>query len=264
VLKPGESVTLHARLFDAHGRFIREVAGATWSLEQLRGDVDAKGTFTAAAEAVSQAGLVKAAAAGLTGAARVRVIAPLPWTIDFDSAEGVPRHWVNATGKFAVRPGEQGGKVLVKLADNPFTKRARAFLGSSDSSDYTVEADVLAKEQRRQMGDAGVVAQRYSLILFGNHQRLELQAWQPETARTVTKPFAWKPDTWYRLKLQVENLPDGVVKARGKAWPASEPEPSAWTVEHVDPIPNRQGSPGIYADATHEVFFDNIKVVPNR
>ena len=34
------------------------------------------------------------------------------------------------------------------------------------------------------MADVGIVAQRYELVLFGNHQRLELQPWQPETART--------------------------------------------------------------------------------
>ena len=104
----------------------------------------------------------------------------------------------------------------------------------------------------------------YGLILFGNSQKLEIQPWQPETARTVSLPFAWKADTWYRMKLQVENLPDGKARARGKVWPAAEPEPGGWTIERVDPIPNRQGSPGIYADAPFEVFFDNLKVTSNR
>ena len=40
-------------------------------------------------------------------------------------------------------------------------------------------------ERRRQLGDVGIVAQRYELVLFGSHQRLELQPWQPETERTV-------------------------------------------------------------------------------
>jgi hypothetical protein len=154
--------------------------------------------------------------------------------------------------------------VLAKLADNPFTKRARAYIGPADWSNYTVEADVRAVEKRRQMGDAGVVAQRYSLILFGNHQRLELQSWQPETARTVVKPFAWKPEIWYRLKLRVEPAAGGKVRVLGKAWPREEAEPADWAVERVDPIPNLQGSPGFYADATNEVFFDNLKVTPNQ
>jgi hypothetical protein len=264
VLKPGESVQFRARLFDNKGHFLREEKAA-WSLEQLKGAVSEGGQFTAATEAVAQAGNVKATVGGVSGVARVRVIPPLPWSENFDSfaPKTVPTHWINTTGKFEVREIE-GNKVLVKLADNPFTKRARAFLGFSDLKDYTVEADVLATEKRRQMGDGGIVAQRYSLILFGNHQRLELESWQPETARTVKVPFAWKADTWYRLKLRVENLADGKVRVRGKAWPASEAEPAQWTVERVDPIPNLQGSPGIYADAPFEVFFDNLKVTSNK
>jgi outer membrane protein assembly factor BamB len=185
VLKPGESVQFRARLFDKQGRFIREEKAA-WSLEQLKGTVAESGQFTAAADALAQAGSVKATVGEVSGTARVRVIPPLPWSENFDSfaPDTVPTHWINTTGKFQVRDVE-GNKMLVKLADNPFTKRARAYLGSSDLRDYTVEADVRATEKRRQMGDGGIVAQRYSLILFGNHQRLELESWQPETARTV-------------------------------------------------------------------------------
>ena len=156
-----------------------------------------------------------------------------------------------------------GNKVLVKKADNPFTKRARTYVGFSDASDYTVAVDVRATQRGRRMGNAGVIAQRYLLALFGSHQRLEIHSWQPETARTVSMPFSWKPDTWYRMKLRVENLPDGTVRARGKVWPKGEAEPAAWTLERIEPIPNRQGSPGIYADAFAEVFFDNLKITPN-
>jgi len=137
-------------------------------------------------------------------------------------------------------------------------------MGPTSFADYTVEADIRATERRRQMGDAGVIAQRYALVLYGNSQKLEIEPWQPETARTVSVPFTWKPDTWYRIKLRVENLPDGRAHARGKAWPAGQPEPAAWMVERVDPIPNRQGSPGLFANAFAEIFFDNLKVTPNR
>src|SRR4030095_3752941 len=101
-------------------------------------------------------------------------------------------------------------------------------------------------QKRRQQGDAGVIAQRYVLTLFGNSQTLHIEPWQPETARTKSMPFAWKPDTWYRLKLQVENLPDGKTRARGKAWPASDPEPSEWLIEWNDPLGTRCGDPGVF------------------
>jgi len=266
VLAPGQSVRFKVRLFDERGRFAGD-GTATWSLEQLTGAIKEDGEFTAAPAAAgqaAQAGQVKATVDSLSGVARLRVVPPLPWSEDFEklAPSSVPSHWVNATGKFVVREVE-GAKVLVKLADNPFTKRARVFMGPTHLANYTVEADVRATEVRRQMGDAGVVGQRYQLTLFGNHQRLELQSWQPETERTAKTAFAWKPNTWYRLKLQVENLPDGKVRARGKAWPSAETEPAAWSLERIDPIPNRQGSPGIYADAPFEVFFDNLKVTGN-
>jgi hypothetical protein len=101
------------------------------------------------------------------------------------------------------------------------------------------------------------------MVLLGNVQKIEIRSWQIEEKRTVRKPFAWKPDAWYRLKLRVENLPDGKVSVRGKAWPAGENEPAEWTIEHVDPIGNRHGSAGIFADAPNEVFFDNVKVMKN-
>jgi len=113
------------------------------------------------------------------------------------------------------------------------------------------------------MGDAGVVAQRYALTLYGNHQRLEIQPWQAEPKRTASVDFPWKKDTWYHMKLRVENLPNGAVRAQGKVWPVGEAEPAKWTIEKIDPVGSREGAPGIYADAANEVFFDNIKAVKN-
>lgn len=265
VLKPGDTVRFKARLFDSQGRRLPD-GPVSWSLDQLRGALQDNGQFTASSDLAAQAGSVKAAVGQGSGAARLRVIPPLPWNEDFEAVplDSVPHHWLNATGKYAVRDLE-GNKVLVKLPiDLPFVKRARAFIGPSNWSDYTVEADIRTAQKRRQMGDAGIVAQRYSLVLFGNHQKLELESWQPETARTIRMPFAWKPDTWYQLKLEVTNLPDGKVRVRGKAWPKGEAEPAAWLLEKVDPIPNRQGSPGLYGDAPADIYYDNLKVTSNK
>jgi hypothetical protein len=152
----------------------------------------------------------------------------------------------------------------MKRNDIPLTKRGRLFFGPDDFSDYTVEADVLSSERHRQMGDGGVIAQRYALVLFGNSQKLELHPWQANPARTVEVPFAWKPETWYRVKLRVENRKDGTTAVQGKAWPAADPEPAAWTIDHVDKMPHRQGAAGIYADSSSEVFIDNVKVTANK
>lgn len=264
LLKPGDKVNFHARLFDAQGNFIREESAAQWSLDQLKGAVN-NGQFTAEGD-TAQAGLVKATVNGITGSASVRVFPPLPWSENFDAMapNSVPATWNNMTLKFAVRD-QNGNKVLAKLTEgSSLLSRSRAYIGPSDWSNYTVESDVFATQKRRQQGDAGVIAQRYVLTLYGNSQMLHLEPWQPETKRTVAIPYAWKPDAWYRLKLQVENLPDGKTRARGKVWPAGEAEPAAWMIERIDPIPNRQGAPGIFGNGLAELYFDNIKVYANK
>jgi hypothetical protein len=221
--------------------------------------------FVADAANAASAGYIRAKWGNLTGSARVRITPAPPIAEDFEKIDPgkVPLHWINTAGKFQVRDVE-GKKVLVKLADNPFTRRARTFIGPTNWSNYTVETDVFATEKRRQMGDGGVVAQRFQLALFGNHQRVELQGWQPETERTVLKEFPWKKDTWYHLKLEVQNLPNGSVRARGKVWPTADPEPAEWTVERTEAMAEKTGAAGLYADAPYEVYFDNFKVTPLR
>jgi outer membrane protein assembly factor BamB len=271
ILKPGEAIALTARAFEASGVAIALPGPATWTVENLKGTV-ADGKFTADAAAGAQAGLVKATIGTIVGAARIRVIPDLPWSFDFeDGREVPPPQWANATSKFAVRDLE-GNKVLVKLAENDFAfaKRCRPFFGSPELSNYTIEADIRAMERRRLMGDIGIVAQRYELVIFGNHQRLELQPWQPETKRTVSTPFKFDKDAWYTIKLEVQSLDGGKVRARGKVWPKGQPEPQAWTIERVDPIGSHKGSPGLYADAPSrvgggsELYYDNIKVYKNK
>ena len=265
VLKPGQTIKLHARLFDDKGRFLREDDKAIWSLDGLKGSVT-DGTFVVAAEPEEQAGLIKATSGALHGEARARVAHPLPWTETFEAyADGaVPKGWVNAVaGKFSVATLD-GGKVLQKAPDESIFQRLRMFVGPVDWSNYTFEADVRVATRRRQMGDIGITAQRYSLVLYGNSQQLKLEPWEPETQRTVTVPFSWKPDAWYHVKLRVENLPDGKVRAQGKAWPAGEREPAAWMIDKVDPIGNRQGAPGVFAAAQFGAYLDNVKIVANQ
>ncbi len=263
VLTPGQTVRLRARLFDDKGRFLREERAA-WSLEGVKGTLN-DGAFTVAGDPVEQAGLIKATIGGLSGTARARVVHPLPWRETFESyADGaVPAGWVSAVaGKLSIATLD-GQKVLRKAPDNTIFKRARVFIGPVNWSNYTFEADVRATEMRRQMGDVGITAQRYALVLYGNSQRLRIEPWEPETTRSANLSFTWRPDTWYRLKLQVTNLPNGQVRAQGKAWPVGSAEPAAWMIEHVDPIGNRQGAPGLFLDAEFGVYLDNFALTVN-
>jgi outer membrane protein assembly factor BamB len=264
VLKPGQTVKLRAKLFDAKGRFLREEP-AQWSLQGLKGTV-VDGSLSVAADPVEQAGTIKATVGAISGEARARVVRPLPWTETFDAyADGaIPPGWINASaGKFSVVTLD-GQKVLTKAADSTIFKRVRAFIGPTDWSNYTFEADVRGTTRRRQMTDVGITAQRYSLVLYGNRQQLKLEPWEPETARSATVPFAWKADAWYHLKLRVENTADGKVRARGKAWEVGQPEPAAWMIDKIEPLGNRRGAPGFFVDAEFGAYLDNLKLVANQ
>ena len=265
MLMPGQSVRLRARLFDAQGRFLREDSTATWGVEGITGTVT-NGTLTIGSTPAFQAGQITASVGALRGQARVRVSRPLPWTETFEGfTDGAtPPGWSIVTGSALTVATLEGQKVLQKAPLDTLLKRARVFFGPTTLSNYTFEADVRVAERRRQMGDVGITAQRYSLVLYGTSQRLKLEPWEPETTRTVTVPFAWKPDTWYRLKLRVENLANGQVRARGKVWPQGGPEPAAWLIDKTDPIGNRQGAPGLFLDAQFGAQLDNFSVTPNN
>jgi outer membrane protein assembly factor BamB len=292
VLAPGESITLKARLFDDHGNFLKETP-AQWSVAPmlpppplpnappskgptppvLKGGVSPEGKLTVDKVPNGQFGGVVATAAGLTGRARVRVTPQLPLTQDFEQVppERTPGGWVNCQGKFAVRE-ENGNKFLVKLAVNPspLVARANAFLGLPSLTNYTIQADILGKKVREDMPDVGVVANRYTLMLAGNTQQLRLISWDAVPRVDKTIPFEWKPNVWYRMKLTAAVEGDKAT-IRGKVWPRDQEEPKAWTVEFVDPNPNREGSPALYGYASGilegqvgaEIYYDNVSVKPN-
>jgi len=265
VLKPGQTVKLQAKLFDAQGRFLREDTNATWTLQGLKGTVTA-GSLTVANDPVEQAGTIKATVGAISGESRARVVHPLPWSETFEQyADGaVPPGWINATaGKFSIVTLD-GQKVLTKAADSTIFKRVRAFIGPTDWSNYTFEADVRGTTRRRQMTDIGITAQRYTLVLYGNRQQLKLEPWEPETERSPMVPFSWKADTWYHLKLRVENAPDGKVRALGKVWETGQPEPAAWMIDKLDPAGNRHGAPGFFVDAEFGAYIDNLKLAANQ
>jgi hypothetical protein len=262
LLDPGGRQSFTLRLFDAKGNFVRTAPAseAQWSLDLLQGTVGADGAYVA--PAAGSAGFVKATIDGIVAQARVRVIPTLPVTYDFEGLKATPLWW---TANLKTTIGAlDGSAVLVRPRDDTVGRRAKLTFGRPDWSGYTIEADVRGTEARRQRGDIGLINQRYVLVLFGNDQRLELQPWQAADEMTAKVPFTWALNTWYRMKMRVENRPDGTTLVRGKVWPRAEAEPAAWTIEKVDRIPHREGSPGLYADGYADMQFDNVRVYRNQ
>src|SRR5262249_47265981 len=112
VIKPGETAKFRVRLFDDHGRLIREESNAasiTWALEGLKGTAQ-NNQFTAAADAGTQAGKLKATVGGGAGFTNVRGIPP-SFTGNFYSYAiySLPEYLVNALTQ-NTRQKPDGGK----------------------------------------------------------------------------------------------------------------------------------------------------------
>jgi outer membrane protein assembly factor BamB len=305
VLYPGDSADLKATTFDAKGRPLGE-ASVAWSLAgprppeglppppkgapapqpppplqaKLSADQGSATKVTINTEKAppAQFGRVVAKLGELTAEVRVRVVPHLPYKPNFANIpeKRTPGGWVNCQGKFEMVVLNDGGsprKVLHKTALNPspLVARANAFIGMPDWKGYTIQADVMGTKVVNDLPDVGIVANRYSLTLWGNYQQLRLTCWDaiPRVDKSIGYP--WREKVWYRMKMTVD-VRDGRAVVRGKVWPREEKEPANWTVEFTDPVPNATGAPAVYGNAVGiedgkpgtDIYFENVTITPNN
>ena len=171
VATPGQKVALKARLFDARGRFLREEPAATWSLEGIRGTIN-NGALTIAADPVDQAGRCKATVGVAHGSGAGSRDAPAALRGDVRRATPTaptPAGWVNTTtNRLVGRDARRTESAAEGAARHDLQARACRSSDRPTWSNYTFEADVRASNAARQMGDVGITAQRYSLVLYGD------------------------------------------------------------------------------------------------
>ena len=255
----GEPVELQIIGFDADGIQTNVHAAPEFTLAGLIGTMD-NHTFTPDPMAGAQAGTVTVKSGELNATSRIRVIPSLPWTQDFEDVtlEKIPTHWIGATNKFFVRE-KDGSKVLVKTPVTRGLNRSNVYIGPSNMTNYQIQIDLMGTKNRQRLPDMGLIANRYTLDMQGRHQRLQIRSWASDLRMAKTIDFAWDTDVWYTMKMKVEIMED---KARiyGKVWKTADTEPDEWTITAEDPLPNREGSPGIYGYSPTIIYYDNLKV----
>ena len=258
-LTSGDPVTFSVMGFDVNGEQTSAIGAIEWATAGLSGMLE-DGTFTPDKDAGAHAGTLSAESGDMKVTARVRVVPPLPWTEDFEKIEleKIPTHWIGATGKFFVRE-QDGNKVLVKTPVQRGLNRSNVYLGPPTMKDYQIQVDLMGTKNKRRLPDMGLIANRYTLDMQGRHQRLQIRSWASDLRMAQTIDFPWEVDVWYTMKMKVEVI-EGKAVIRGKVWRAADPEPEAWTITAEDPLPNREGSPGIYGYSATEVYYDNLKV----
>jgi outer membrane protein assembly factor BamB len=260
LLKPGARQKFTVKLYNARGQLVKQ-GGAKFVLSGP-GEMADDGTFTAASAPAHTATILRATFGPLEGMSRIRVVPDLPWKFDFEDRE-VPVTWVGARYRNIVRDLD-GNRVMVKVTTIPKGTRSQLLMGHDDFHDYTIQADVYGVTTVGKLPDMGLIAQRYTMDLMGDHQEIQIRSWTSQLDRfSKTVPFSWQGDTWYTMKFRAANE-GGKAVLRGKVWKRGLPEPEAWTIEAVDEAPNTVGSPGLFGNAqTSEIFVDSVSVVPN-
>ena len=255
----GEPVKLTVVGYDENGKQTSAIGPVQWSLNGLMGSLQ-ENIFTPNLSHGAQAGTVSIQSGELKAEARIRVIPPLPWTQDFENVEldNVPTHWISAKGKYFVKE-KDGNKVLVKTPVQRGLDKSNVYIGPPTMNDYQIQVDVMGTRDKRRVPDMGLIANRYTLDMQGRQQRLQIRSWASDLRMAKTIPFSWETDVWYTMKMKVEINNDKAL-IYGKVWRTGEDEPEEWTIKTEDPLPNREGSPGIYAYSVSEIYYDNLKV----
>jgi outer membrane protein assembly factor BamB len=265
LLTDGEKAEYEVVAFDANGNQIKSMPATDIQLGPgLEGlTVDGNTVSAPAGSEANLAGKISVTVDGKEASARIRAFsAAKEWKWDFDGLKGVavPNTWSRAHIK--IKPTDLDGNVAMKVTGGPQAKGRPSHLitiGPADMKGYTVQADGMMKEQRRQLGSVGVSNQRYTLIIKGNSGQLQIRSWQPHLRMAKSMKFRADPDVWYSMKIKVDVV-DGVAKIFGKAWDRTKPEPEEWTIEATDPHANDIGAPGIWFFAQADCFFDNVIV----
>jgi len=287
ILTPGHKADFRINAVDANGFVTGPVENAKWETfipptAKVKSTMDASfneaGELVAADAAKLSAGAFKATSAeGLSGIIRGRVLQNLPIIEDFNSFElnedqpkeklkfhYPPLPWIGGRFKFDVRELD-GEKVFAKTFDRILFQRSTVFVGRSDLSNYTSQADVLTDGTARVKSDMGLINQRYLICLRGNAGRIEVSSNLERLTESV--PFKVKPNTWYTLKTRVDASKDGSGVVKAKVWEREQAEPEAWNIEVKVGRVHQNGSPGIFSFTPlnqRRAYLDNLRITPNE
>jgi outer membrane protein assembly factor BamB len=252
----GDAIRYEARALDAQGRTLRRVDVA-WSLDGLQGEIGADGVLQVPADAPGQVGKVVARLGDLEATGRLRLGGALPLSEDFSSG-AIPKHWLGG-GRFQVSERDGDRRLHKAPAERGF-QRGTIFMGPELLTGYVIQADILGLKKGRRQPDIGIINGGYAMELLGPHQQVRIQSWAAERRMAGFADFQWAPETWYTMKLRVDQE-GGEAVIRGRVWKTGEPEPDAWSIEVRDPLAIGRGSPGLTCDSGVDVFYDNVKVM---
>lgn len=261
IVRAGQSLQFQVTAFNALGDRVAVPEGRVFTANG-NGRIDSTGKFTTVGSGDHVAAMITVHHGDLSATSRIRVIPDLPWKFDFSIGE-VPVTWIGARYRHVAQEVD-GDPAIVKVATIPKGTRSQTWFGPTDLSNYTVTADVKAQAGPAKLPDMGIIAQRYTLDLMGESQKLQIRTWAAQLRMAKSVTVEWQSGVWYTLKLQA-SVDNGVAVLKGKFWPREDTEPNEWMITATDEAANTEGSPGLFGNSTNaEISIDNVKVMANE
>lgn len=173
-------------------------------------------------------------------------------------AGSLPDEFMVLGGEFVVRV--EGTNHCLELPGAPLDSFAVQF-GPAEKEQVSVCARVIGTTKGRRAPTFGVG--------LGGVSGFKLQVSPAKDAIELLKDqelktsvgYNWKSGTWTQLRLQIRKVGD-IWKIEGRAWPAGEVEPKAWTIsfdEKEEPNPGRASVLGSPFSGT-PIWFDDLLV----
>lgn len=259
----GAEIEYRMAAFDANGGFIKMIKPEISAAESV-GKTDGNKLITSVTGKHTGA-VVTAKVGDVVGTARLRIFPRTKvWKWDFEGFKPmqVPPTWIRAFVK--MKPEKVGDTTAMRMGPGPARPSHTVMFGPSTMKNYSIQADVMMKEQKRKLASVGICANRYTFLLNGNDGVCQFVSWPSEwrlsgAENGAEAEFIADPDVWYRMKMDVV-IKDGKAHLYGKIWERDQPEPEEWTLKVVDPKPNLNGSPGVWSYALADCYFDNIVI----
>ncbi len=271
-----EKLSFRVHAFDDAGHLLGERNADSWSLDGLQGKASADGTVTLENQNGLHVGYVAAKLGDLEAKSQVRAAGPLPWKEDFEALTpgpfpkgGFPAGWYGRVKKATTKEID-GNNVLAQSDPKFFAPRAVMYIGPSLMKDYTIQADLFATAgpRGRRKPELGLINSGYTFFIDGIKQRIEVRSWGSELRMMKRQDFSWDVDTWYTMKVRVDYEDDGSgseqAAVRGKVWKRAEDEPADWTFTVHDPLPIRNGAPGLYGFTPVDGYYDNVLITKSE
>jgi hypothetical protein len=182
---------------------------------------------------------------------------------DFEhAAKGKPGdEFTILAGDFVIR--EEAGNSFLELPGNPLDTFGLLF-GPGDSATLDVSARIWADATGKRTPEFGIGSNDtggYKLWLWPARGTIELRKADDAHA---SKPFAWKPATWLRLRLRCRQTGPKLWHIEGKAWPDGTPEPADWLLSFDDseePSPGKASIWGVPFSGK-PIRFDDLSAAP--